>query len=128
MFFASNCYGSHMLKEAFDQIQILESDRLKACARFLDVSERTFKDWLLGKKNPPRAACYALWHESTLGRAVTSAHSEQDAHYLRLLSRSQADQIAKQRARIDTLTDEIEALKRDTSTSAPANERFFNRY
>ena len=128
MFFATNCYGSHMLKEAYDHIHIPESARAQACARFFDVSERTFKNWISGKKEPPRAAAYALWHESTLGRAATSAHSEQDAHYLRLLTRSQADQIAKQRARIDTLTDEIEALKRDTSTSAPANERFFNRY
>ena len=117
-----------MLKEAYDHIHLPESARVKACARFLDVSERTFRDWLSGKKNPPRAVCYALWHESTLGRAVTSAHSEQGAHYLRLLSRSQAEQLAKQRARIDELSAEIDTLKRGTTTSAPANEQFFIRY
>ncbi len=127
MFFAANCYGSNMLKEAFDNIAIPSEQRLKACAKFLDVSERTLSDWLKGRKDPPRAACYALWHESTMGRAVTSAHSEQGAHYLRMLSRSQADQITKQRERIDTLTAEIDALKRGNA-SAPANDRFFTRY
>lgn len=128
MFFASNCYGSHMLKEAYDRIHIPESERLKACARYLDVSERTLSDWIKGRKDPPRAACYALWHESTLGRAVTSAHSEQDAHNYLMLSRAQAEQIDKQRARIDALAAEIDALKRDSSSNAPANEQFYRRY
>jgi hypothetical protein len=116
-----------MLKEAIDHINLPQQARIKACAKFLDVSERTLKDWLSGKNDPPRAAVYALWHESTLGRAVTSAHSEQDAHNYRMLSRMQSDQLTKQRARIDAMADEIETLKRD-AFNAPANERFFNRY
>jgi hypothetical protein len=127
MFFASNCYGSHMLKEAFDRIHLPQSARINACARFLDVSERTLKDWLSGKKEPPRAVVYALWHESSLGRAVTAAHSEQDAHNYRMLSRMQGDRIATLERRIDAMSNEIETLKRD-AFNAPANERFFTRY
>lgn len=127
MFFASNCYGSHMLKEAFDHITTPEPQRLKACARYLDVSERTLSDWIKGKKDPPRAACYALWHESTLGRAVTAAHSEQGAHNYLMLSRRQAEQIAALQSRIDAQADEISALKRD-AVGAASNERFFMRY
>lgn len=127
MFFAANCYGSFMLKEAYNHITTPEPQRLKACARFLDVTERTLSDWIKGKKEPPRAACYALWHESTLGRAVTAAHSEQGAHYLRLLTLRQAETIAAMQSRIDAQADEIEALKRD-AVGAASNERFFVRY
>lgn len=127
MFFAENCYGSAMLNHAYDRLQIPTKTRLKACANFLDVSERTLSDWLKDRKSPPRAACYALWHESTLGRAATAAHAAQDAHNYLMLSRMQADQIKALQSRIDSMAGEIEALKKD-ATSAPANERFFRRY
>ncbi len=116
-----------MLKEAFDHIHIPLNQRLKACSRFLNVTERTLSDWMKEDGNPPRSACYALWHESTLGRAVTAAHSEQGAHYALMLNRSQAETIKKQQARIDAMSAEIEALKQG-ALHAPANERFFTRY
>ena len=127
MFFSNNNYGSAALSRAFDHIPIPESKRLKQCAAFLGVTERTLSDWITGKKNPPRAACYALWHESTLGRAVTAAHSEQGAHNYLMLSRMQATEITRLQARIDAMAAEVESLKRE-AMYAPANEKFFSRY
>lgn len=131
MFFAQNCYGSQMLAEAFDRLPIPTEKRLKVTAKFLDVTERTLNDYITGKRNPPHAVAYALWHESDLGRAVTSAHSERSAYLWRSLAKSQESSIDKLKSRIDTLTAEIDQLKRDQQRSRPApaaNESFFERY
>lgn len=128
MFFASNEYGSERLRLAFDALPIDPSKRLKATADFLGVSTRTLNLWLTGKADPPRAAVYAIWHESPAGRAVTAAHSEQAAHLWRTLSKSQAAHIATLENRIDLLADEINDLKASSRAPVAMNEAFFKRH
>lgn len=127
MFFAQNEYGVEALRAAFDHLSIDPARRLKVTARFLGLAESTLTGYLSGKSDPPRAVVYALWHESDLGRAVTSAHSEQGAHLWRSLAKSQGETMSALRARIDTLTAEIDALKqaRPAAPTMAANESFF---
>lgn len=131
MFFAQNEYGAQALRAAFDQLPIESNRRLKVTAKFLGIAESTLTAYLAGKSDPPRAVVYAVWHESELGRAVTSAHSEQGAKLWRSLAKSQAETIETLRARIDEQAAEIGRLKlARTSPARPmaANESFFERY
>ena len=127
MFFALNKFGSERLKLAYDALAIGSACKLKDTAKFLDVSERTLSSWLTGKTEPPRAAVYAIWHESPLGRAATAAHSEQAAHLWRTLAKSQGAHIAKLHGSIDELTDELNAAKQERPRMA-ANENYYQRY
>lgn len=128
MFFAQDQYGAERLKIAFENLQIESSKRLQQTAKFFGVSERTLDSWLTGKTDPPRAVVYAIWHESTLGRAATSAHSEQAAHLWRKLAKSQENQIKALESKINALHAEIERLKAETVTRVAMNEPFFKRY
>lgn len=128
MFFALNQYGTERLNRVFETLPIDSSKRLHDTAKFLDVSERTLSSWLTGKTDPPRAAVYALWHESPLGHAVTSEHHTHAAYLWRMLSKSQAAQIEKLNAKIDFLNGEIESLKGATLEQVAMNEPFFKRY
>lgn len=131
MFFAQNEYGHQAMRAAFDNLPIEAARRAKSTARFLGITESTLNRYLSGKSDPPRAVVYALWHESELGRAVTSAHSEHSAHLWRTLAKSQESSMDKLKARIDALTAENDQLKRDQATRRPApaaNESFFERY
>lgn len=128
MFFALNEFGSERLKSAFESLPIDSAARLSSTARFLGVTEKTLSQWLTGKSDPPRAVVYAIWHESPIGRAATSAHSEQAAHLWRTLAKSQAAQIEKLQQKIDTLTDTINAQNSSSHQPTAANERFFRRY
>lgn len=98
MFHASRIGGSCDFATFFAALPIPSPARVAAVARFLDVSPSSVKLWLSGKRQPPRAAVIALWHESHFGRAVTSAHSEYGAT------------LARQYA--DTLTGELRAAER----------------
>ena len=128
MFFAQNQYGVERLNRAFENLPIESSKRLQQTAKFLDVSERTLNSWLTGKTDPPRAAVYALWHESTIGREITSAHSEHAAHLWRTLAKSQAAQVKTLESKIDALHAEIDRLKAATLEPVAMNEPFFKRY
>jgi len=129
MFFALNEYGSASLRRSYDALAIDPARKLRQTTHYLDVSEQTLIKWLNGKSNPPRAACYALWHECDIGRAVTSAHSAHGMHLWRTLAKSQADTITTLQARIDALCDELNSAKQATSRPIfAANEPFLKRY
>lgn len=119
MFFAQNCYGSQMLAEAFDRLPIPTEKRLKVTAKFLDVTERTLNDYITGKRNPPRALVYAIWHESPLGHEVTSLHACEETAIYRRLSNSLTDQVNRQQATIDKITAELADLKRTSARPGP---------
>lgn len=130
MFFALNEFGSERLRLAFDTLPIDRAHKLRKTAAFLDVSERTLSSWLTGKTCPPRAAVYAIWHESPNGREATAAHSEQAAHLWRTLSKSQTTYIDRLKADIDKITNELNELKQHHASAAPiaANESRYSRY
>ena len=116
MFFAKNEYGHEALKTAFDQLPIDPARRVKLTASFLGIAESTLKNYLSGRADPPRAVCYALWHESPLGRAATSAHSEHGAALWRSLAKSKDESIKRLEATIDKLTAELDHVKRHQAT------------
>lgn len=128
MFFALNQFGSERLRRIFETLPIDSSTRLHDTAKFLDVSDRTLSSWLTGKTDPPRAAVYALWHESPLGHAVTSEHHTHAAHLWRTLAKSQAAQVKTLESKIDALHAEIDRLKAATLEPVAMNEPFFKRY
>ena len=111
MFFATNQYGLPALQASFDALPIDPAKKITAVAKFLDITDPTLSRWLSGKQDAPRAVCYALWHESPLGRSVTSAHSEQEIKILRgLLRATEAESIRKDQT-IAALLAENAALK-----------------
>lgn len=129
MFFAQNEYGLEAFRAAFENLPIESDRRIKATAKFLGIAESTLTAYLAGKSDPPRAVAYALWHESDLGRAVTSAHSERAAYLWRSLAKSQTATIATLRAQVQALTEDNAALRREAAASdgphLSANDRFY---
>jgi hypothetical protein len=125
-FFADRIRGRGDFATAFDALAIPSDRRAAAVARLLDVSPRTVRDWLTGKREPPRAAVVALWHESRHGRAVTSAHSEYGAY----LARSMADTLARDldaaRETIAALSQELAAAKLASAAPLASNDPRFN--
>lgn len=110
MFFAKNQYGTERLKQAFDALPTAPDKRMHETAKYLAVSERTLSRWLTGKATPPRAAVYALWLESPLGLAETSAHSERAAYLWRSLAKSQEQTIVSLRLALAELNDELSSI------------------
>lgn len=128
MFLATGQHGSTILAAAFHTLPIDSAARLKATAKFLDVTETTLKKWIDGTSTPPRAAVAALWHESHTGRAVTCAHSERGEQLYRALSRSLEDDCKRLRASIAKLNEELDRIKQGTANTPEAmNEPMYRR-
>lgn len=127
MFFAANEYGQAVFQRVFHAIPIESTKRLRSVARFLDVTEATLKRWLSGESNPPRAAVYALWHESPYGLAVTSAHAVRGWQTFEGLSRAQASEIDRMKAHIAELARELDEAKQTAAAPMPANDPDYGR-
>lgn len=127
MFHASRVAGSSDFATFFDSLPIPSDRRLRAVARFLDVSESSVKLWLSGKRNPPRAAVIALWHESRFGLSVTSSH----AAYGETLARGYADAMKAENSRLSAhiaaLSAELARVKLSSGVPAVAmNDPMFS--
>lgn len=111
MFFAKNQYGLPALQAAYADLPIDSTRKITETAKFFGVTESTLSRWLSGKQDAPRAVCYALWHESSLGREVTAAHSVQEVKILRGLLRATEADSARKDQTIAALLAENAALK-----------------
>jgi hypothetical protein len=126
MFFAVTQYGAQALTAAYDALPIPADKKLKLTAAFFGISEGIFKRYLSGQLDPPRAVCFALWHESHLGRYVVHMHSEHEARLWRSLAKSQESEISRMSAIIATLERDLSEAKRAAPGAAlPANEPIY---
>lgn len=121
-FFADRIRGRGDFATAFDALAIPSDRRAAAVARLFNVTPRTVRDWLSGKRDPPRAAVVALWHESRHGRAVTSAHSEYGAYLARSMADSLARDLDAARDTIAALSQELAAAKLASAAPLAAND------
>ena len=126
MFFAVNVYGSARLSDAYDTLPIPADKKLRTVAKFLGISERTLSNYLTGKSDPPRALVYAIWHESPMGRAVTSQHSEHGALLQRLLAQSLQQSLDAKDKIISALSEELAQAKMAAPRPMPMNDPVFS--
>lgn len=126
LFFADRVAGADLFRRAFETIPIPSATRAASVAALLGVKPATVRSWLAGRREPPRAAVVALWHESQLGRSVTAPHSEYSAY----LARAQVDTITAEldaaRATIAALSRDLAAAKLATGAPMPGNDPVFN--
>ena len=71
----------------------------KEVAKFLDVTERSVWRWL-ADGNAPRAALFALWHETPRGRYICSLDVGNELVIVKGLAQSLGAQADKQKARL----------------------------
>ncbi len=126
-FFAERLAGSDFFRRAVDALPLPSATRIDDLAGFLDVSPQSIRAWLTGKREPPRAAVIAVWHESHLGRSVTSAHSEYGETLARSYAASCEIEIARMRSTIEALRLELAAVKQaSTAREIPMNDPAFD--
>lgn len=130
MLFTATDYGPHALRRALDTLPIPGDydKRLKTTALWLDITPATLSKWTGDFGNPPRAAVYAIWHESHEGRAAVTAHSEHGQSLWRSLSKSQESTIQHLRARVDHLSHELHRARFNSPRPQPMNDEFFRQY
>ena len=66
-FSSSGQFGHDAFLRAYNDLPIPADKRAAAVARWLDVSQRTVRDWVSGHHCPPLAVMYATWLESGAG-------------------------------------------------------------
>lgn len=121
MFFASaDQFGHAAFLRAYNSLPILSQDRIAALSRWLDVSERTVNDWISGRRDPPRAVCYATWLESMDGRAHVNVDLLNDARRAAGHARSLGDALSVAESTIAALRAELDALKAERAPKVPA--------
>lgn len=126
-FLSQGVAGSHLFRLCFDALPVPSAVRLDAVARFLDVHPRTVAAWLAGRREPPRAACAALWHESAIGRAVVYEHSERGSVIHAQHAAALARECDALRATIDRLRLDLDDAKRAAHGGpVPMNDAVFD--
>lgn len=126
-FFAERLSGSDFFRRVFEALPLPSTTRIDDVAGFLDVSPASIRAWITGKREPPRAAVIAIWHESHLGRAVTSAHSEYGETLARNYAASCEREMERMRATIEALRLELAAVKQaSTARNIPMNDPVFD--
>ena len=127
MFQASRIGGCCDFATFFEALPIPARDRIAAVSRFLDVSPASVRLWLSGRRDPPRAAVIALWHESAYGRAAVGAHIEEGARLARAHAAALSAALDQATATIDRLTRELaDAKQASAATPGAANDPLFN--
>lgn len=107
LFFSEREHGRDVLRACFDALHhIPRPERLRKVSQWLDVPESTLKRWLSPTGKPPRAACFALWHECHTGREFMRLHHQNEAANLHGLVNCQRQQIEELQRQIDALSSE----------------------
>ena len=113
MFFSSaGQWGHAAFLRGYHSLPIPEADRARAVARWLDVTPATVRDWISGRRPPPRAACYAVWMESAAGREAVACQLFNESRAHAGHARSLADALRAQSAALDALRIELADAKR----------------
>ena len=115
-------WGEHAFLRAYNSLPIPQQHRAAAIARWLDVTPGTVRDWISGRRAPPRAVCFALWLESAEGRAAMHCQLFNEARAHAGHARSLDDAMRAQTATIDALRRELDAVKRARPGPSAAND------
>lgn len=127
VFLSERAYGSGVFSSSFDDLNVPSFNRLSAVASFLGVTPATVNAWRTGKRTPPRSAVAALWLESRSGRAEASNHAQNGAAIHQAHALSLQRENAALRARIDTLTLELDRAKLAAPGPVAANDFYATR-
>lgn len=110
LFFSEREFGHDVFVQCFDALSnIPKEKRFRAVARWLDLSEQTLKKYYRGDLSPPRAVCYAMWHECNIGQRFMRIQYGNDysfwhshAMHSKLKIIEQSEEIARLRALLGT--------------------------
>lgn len=127
-FQSSGQFGVSLFCRAVSLLPMPESARTAALARWLDVSERTVCDWMSGRRCPPRAVVYAVWLESSDGRAAMHTQLFNEARTHAAHARSLQDHVTRLACTLDALRVELaDAKAGNAGAHLPANDgRFYD--
>jgi len=112
MFFVSHGqWGNHAFLRACNSLPMPHDARAAMIARWLDVTPGTVRDWISGRRTPPRAVCYAVWLESAEGRAAMHCQLFNEARTHAGHARSLDDALRAQSATLAALRFELARVK-----------------
>lgn len=103
-------WGINNFRLYLDDLTSMQTPRLKALCKWLDISEKTLHRYMTEATPVPRVVCYALYHESKWGKDLgfTEAYNDRDI----LTRRIAALEIDNQ-----ALAADVETLRRDNAAA-----------
>lgn len=128
-FHASGQHGSNLFATYFDALPLMQADKHRETARFLQITEQTLRRYLCGHSEPPPSMVALLWHESPHGRAVLDEHAHRGMLYAQAEARELREQAERLRARVRHLERELDETRAAATENRPrlicANQSVF---